>query len=142
MRFVFLFLSVVACLNGLSQSPGVLVDELNRKVDRAVVQKDIAVLQEIYADDFVFTHGTGLVDSKASWIKNIQNSLTKFLSREHDSTQVEMHGSIAIVTGRLLVSRESKEGSAKYGLRYVRVFALRKRKWQMISHRTVKEWHY
>jgi ketosteroid isomerase-like protein len=119
-----------------------LIDELNRKADQAVVQKDIPFLQEVYGDDFVFTHGTGLVDSKKSWIEKNQFGTGKFISRDHDSTAVELHADIAIVTGRLLVVREGKDGVAKYGLRYVRVFVLRNKKWQMISHRTVKEWHY
>jgi ketosteroid isomerase-like protein len=119
-----------------------VVDDLNRAIDRAVVEKDFATLQKHYGEDFVFTHGTGDIDSKASWIKNIQNMGTaRFASREHDSTVVEVHGDIAIVSGKLSVTRESGNEIRKYHLRYVRVFALRKRIWQMISHRTTSEWH-
>lgn len=118
-----------------------LIDDLNRSLDRAVVAKDILTLEAGYAEDFVFTHGTGLVDSKESWIKNIQKIETKFISREHDSTHVEMHAEIAILTGILTVTRDGKDGIAEYGLKYVRVYALRKKVWQLISHRTVKEWH-
>lgn len=118
------------------------IDELNRKLDLAVMNKDIATLQKHYADDFVFTHGTGHIDSKASWIKGIRNMPEgdRFISREHDSTLVEPHGDIAIITGKLSVQRLSKDKVTKYALRYVRVYALRKRVWQMISHRTYKEW--
>jgi ketosteroid isomerase-like protein len=119
------------------------IDDLNRMIDRAVVKKDIAILQKHYGDDFVFTHGTGDIDSKESWIKNIQNMPEgdRFVSREHDSTIVEPHGDIAILTGKLSVERQSKEKVSKYSLKYVRVFALRKKVWQMISHRTYMEWH-
>ena len=41
-----------------------LIDETNRKIDRAVVAKDIPFLEQHYAEDYVFTHSTGLVDSK------------------------------------------------------------------------------
>jgi len=116
-----------------------LIDDLNRSIDLAVVQKDFTRLSQFYANDFVFTHGTGVVDSKESWLADIQKSQDKFLSREHDSTQVELHGDVAIITGRLLVT---KEKGSKYGLRYVRVYAFREEKWFLISHRTIKEWHY
>jgi ketosteroid isomerase-like protein len=120
-----------------------LVDDLNRKIDRAVVAKDIQTLEKSYGNDFVFTHGTGLVDSKKSWIESIKKN-KGYLSREHDSTKVELHGDIAIVNGKLTVSRiePAKDGTTKYSLWYVRVFALRNKTWEMISHRTTSEWHH
>jgi ketosteroid isomerase-like protein len=116
-----------------------LIDEINQSIDQAVVQRDFTQLSQFYADDFVFTHGSGIIDSKESWLADIQKSQDRFLSRTHDSTQVEAHGDVAIVTGRLLVS---KEKGSKYGLRYVRVYAFRQKRWLLISHRTIKEWHY
>jgi ketosteroid isomerase-like protein len=119
------------------------IDDLNRAIDRAVVKKDIGFLEKHYADDFVFTHGTGNIDSKDSWIKNIANMPegTRFVSREHDSTFVEPHSNIAIITGKLSVQRQSKEKTTDYFVKYVRVFVLRKKVWQMISHRTYFERH-
>lgn len=119
------------------------VDDLNRKIDKAVVAKDFQILEQHYGDDFVFTHGTGFVDSKKTWIENVKKS-KGYVSREHDSTNVELHRDIAIVNGKLTVGRlePAKDGTSKYSLRYVRVFALRKKNWQMISHRTTSEWHH
>jgi len=117
------------------------VDDTNRKIDHAVVRKDIATLRQSYGDDFVFTHGSGHVDSKESWIKTIQNPDMRYVSREHDSTQVELHKDIAIIRGRLSIAREDKNGLSKYGVWYVRVYALRKKNWQLISHRSTSEWH-
>jgi ketosteroid isomerase-like protein len=120
-----------------------LIDKTNRKIDRAVVSKDMKFLEKHYGEDFVFTHGTGLIDSKESWLANIKKS-KGYASREHDSTIVELHKDIAIVTGKLTVGRlePAKDGTTKYSLRYVRVFALRKKNWEMISHRTTSEWHH
>jgi ketosteroid isomerase-like protein len=136
----------LACMSAKAQSREEVIktiEDLNRMIDRAVVKKDIAILEKHYGDDFVFTHGTGNIDSKESWIKNIQNMPEgdRFVSREHDSTIVEPHGDIAILTGKLSVERQSKEKATQYSLKYVRVFALRKKVWQMISHRTYMEWH-
>lgn len=119
------------------------IEDINRDLDRAVVDQNISTLQKHYGDDFVFTHGTGAVDSKESWINNIKklSENNRFTSREHDSTQVELHGDIGILTGVLSVTRVAKGETTKYALRYVRVYALRKKIWQLISHRTTREWH-
>ena len=120
-----------------------LVDETNRKIDKAVVAKDMEFLKKHYGEDFVFTHGTGLIDSKNSWLESIRKS-KGYASREHDSTVVELHKDIAIIFGKLTVGRltPASDGTSKYSLRYVRVFANRKNNWEMISHRTTSEWHH
>lgn len=114
---------------------------LNQAVDSAVTMKDFTFLQRHYADDFVFTHGTGHVDSKKSWLKNIRDmGDARFISRRHDSTAVELHDNVGIVTGTLSVQRESDDRISEYRVRYVRVYARRQGTWQMISHRTTHQW--
>lgn len=117
------------------------VEGFNRAIDAAVVKKDMQLLRDAYSQDFVFTHGTGHVDSRDSWLKNVENEKTHYLSRDHDSTQVEGHGDVAIVTGKLSIARQADSGVARYAIRYVRVFVWRKKRWQMVSHRTVKQWN-
>jgi len=119
------------------------VDELNRKIDKAVVAKDIKTLEQCYGEDFIFTHGTGLIDSKKSWLEAVKKN-AGYVSREHDSIQVELHKDLALIFGKLTVTRiqPAKDGTLKYSLHYVRLFALRNKNWKMISHRTTSEWHH
>ena len=139
---IVLFLSCVQGVMAQVETQKWITD-LNQKIDNAVVSKDIKTLKESYADDFVFTHGTGKVDSKESWIRDVETSTSKFVARVHDSTLVELHDNVAIITGSLSVSRLSPTGTkSDYGVRYVRVYVSRNKKWLLVSHRTVKEWHY
>lgn len=143
---------LIGCLVAIAFSPesngqagdgeASVVDDINRAIDRAVAKNDFVFLEKHYGDDFVFTHSTGLVDSKESWIRSIKNmGDARYAFREHDSTTVEMHNDIAIISGKLSVARESKQETHTYNLYYVRVFALRNDVWQMISHRSTREWH-
>ena len=146
LTFLFLLLlPFISTAQSASQDSLVikLIDETNRKIDRAVVSKDIKFLEQHYGEDFVFTHATGLVDSKKSWIESIKKN-KGYAAREHDSTIVELHKDLAIIEGKLTVTRleAAKDGTLKYSLRYVRVFALRKKNWEMISHRSTSEWHH
>lgn len=118
-----------------------LLQTLNQRIDEAVVKKDLPALKNWYADDFVFTHGTGLVEGKSSWLKTVGDTAVHFIVRAHDSLTVEMHGKTAIVHGKLSVKRGAKNGISAYELWYVRVFVQRKKHWQLVSHRTVSERH-
>jgi hypothetical protein len=114
---------------------------LNKLLDQAVVDKDASFLQKHYADDFYFKHGTGLIDSKRSWMKNVLDTSAAFHSRSHDSVFVEWHGNVAVLAGTLIVKRRAGTKLRGYGLRYIRVYGYRKKVWQLLSHRTIQEWH-
>ncbi|HYF67049.1 MAG TPA: nuclear transport factor 2 family protein [Ohtaekwangia sp.] len=143
-KIIGLLIGVLFFTSASSQQPNGTphpVLQVNQDIDNAVVKKNIAMLEKHYAMDFVFTHGTGTVDSKTTWIEAVKRPQTNFVSRKHDSTAVELHDDIAIVTGKLMVTRGDKEKIDSYGLRYVRVFRLKGERWQLISHRTTSEWH-
>jgi ketosteroid isomerase-like protein len=136
-----------AALGGISASNAVTVnlastaiEVVNRRIEEAVVSKDFASLDALYADDFVFTHGTGLVQTKRQWLESLRSEATRFLSRELDSTSIEFSADTAIVTGRLLVCRQSEAGEVRYGLQYVREYSMRSGLWQLVSHRTIMQW--
>jgi hypothetical protein len=113
------------------------IDSINRLLDRSVVKKYTVVLKKYYSDDFFFKHATGKIDSRISWIKSVLRN--NYASREHDSVIVELHGQVAIVTGTLNV-RFPPQTRKAYAVSYIRVFAYRKKTWQLISHHSTGEW--
>lgn len=116
-----------------------LLDSINRLLDRAVVKKEMATLQTYYADDFYFLHATGKIDNKASWLKSASNPNSQTLSREHDSVIVELHDNVALITGTLSV-KFPPSIRAGYAIRYIRVYAVREKGWQLLSHHSTAQW--
>jgi ketosteroid isomerase-like protein len=116
------------------------IESINRSLEEAIVAKDVGRLEALYANDFVFTHGTGLVQTKGQWLNSLRSDETRFLTRELDSTSVELYEDVAIVTGRLLVCRQSGSTDVRYGLQYVRVYSMKSGLWQLLSHRTTRQW--
>ena len=102
------------------------------KIAQAVVQRNLDTLKTVYAVDFVFIHGTGQVQNKEEWLQAVQKS--DFIARELDAQSVEIHGDVAITTGRLTISANGKE---TIWVDYVRVYRRNNYRWQMISHRSV-----
>jgi len=113
---------------------------LNASIEQAVVNKQIKLLEDAYADDFVFTHGTGLVEGKRSWIKNVSDPTVQFVLRQPDSTSVELHNNVGLVTGKITIIRKNSGKETRYGIWYIRVYVKKDNRWQMISHRTTKQW--
>jgi hypothetical protein len=139
--FAGLGMRVALAFPATQDTSSAYIASLNAFIDHSVVSKNKAALDTLYADDFMFTHGTGHIDSKASWLKGIMDPQTVYISREHDSVVVERHDHIAMIYGKLTITRKDGEGRTKYAIKYVRVYLYQNNRWQMISHRTVQQWN-
>lgn len=114
------------------------LDSLNRSIDRAVVKKDTVALKRLCADDFYFSHAAGRVHNKASWLRSVGSPDNTTASQEHDSVEVELHGNVAIMEGTLTV-RFPLNFRPAYTVWYIRVYALRGKEWQLLSHKSLEE---
>jgi hypothetical protein len=113
--------------------------KLNQQIDDYVVSRNLTALDTLYANDFVFSHGSGRVEGKSGWLTTVGRA--NYPLRRHDSVKVELHLAVAVVKGKMAIQKISKDKTDKYHLRYIRVFAWRNNRWQMISHHTTHEWH-
>ena len=123
----------------IAQNPDeAVLRSLERAQANAVVEMDFDVLEEIYADDFIFTHGTGEVHDKTRWFDALSSG-RDYLSREHEMIEIELHGDLGIVYGVLLVHAKINGVEGQFRARYVRVYKQREGRWLLVSHRTVDQ---
>ncbi len=134
----FLFL-VTNCLAQNPTKDSLFLIELNQKIETLVVNADTFSLQSLYAKDFVFSHGSGRIDNKASWLNSVSKG--NFIQRIQDSVKAELHSGWAVLKGKLSVQRKGKDKPENYYLYYVRVYVLTKKQWQLASHTTYAEFH-
>lgn len=136
---LLLILSMITQLLSAQMADSNFIILRNQQIDTYVVEQNINALDSLYANDFVFSHGSGRVEGKQGWFSSVAKG--NFLSRLHDSVTVEFHSQLAIVRGKLTVQKKSTEKTDRYHLYYVRVYAIRENAWQMISHITTREYH-
>ncbi|MBN8578345.1 MAG: nuclear transport factor 2 family protein [Cytophagales bacterium] len=132
----YLFLCWLLLYNGFTwaQSEQQLL-EFEKQIEAAVVAAEIPFLQKAYADDFRFKHGTGHIDSKVSWLKDVEKNKGKFVSRVVEQAEAELHGDIGITQGTLHVTRTD----TSYKVNYVRVYRRVGATWELFMHRTVQQ---
>ena len=123
----------------IAQNPDeAVLRSLERAQANAVVEMDFDALEEIYADDFIFTHGTGEVHDKTRWFDALSSG-RDYLSREHEMIEIELHDDLGIVYGVLLVHAKINGIEGQFRARYVRVYEQRGDRWLLVSHRTVDQ---
>ncbi len=72
---------------------------LEQERRRALVEEDHRRVAELFADDLVYVHTTGLVQGKADYLDYAQNAV-QYLAIERGELQVRVYGDgLAVMTG-------------------------------------------
>lgn len=69
-----------------------------------MVEKDLATLDRVHADEFVLVHMTGMRQSKREYIRAILDGTLNYYSAIHEQTDITIDGDRATLTGRSCVS--------------------------------------
>jgi hypothetical protein len=134
--FAALMLTVTAAAQSRNNPLGDDPAKFDEKVEAAALHNDLAFFQAVLADDVRFTHGTGLVQDRAKWLEATPRS--KYSARELDSVEVEPHGDVVETTGHVQV-KSGNPRNPEYHIWFVRVYAKRDGRWQLLSNRTVRQ---
>jgi len=80
--------------------------------DEAETKKDIAALERIFADDFVFTAANGAIYDKRKFLDEIKadTEIAALQTLSYEDFKVRVYGKIAIVNYLLIVSGEEASG--------------------------------
>ena len=105
------------------------------KYRTALVQKDGATLERIWADDYTFTNGAGEIHSKADRLANLKSGATSLDSiSEEEDMKVRIHGNVAVATSRVTIKGQysGKQTSGQY--RTIHVWVKGAAGWQLVAN--------
>src|SRR5262245_47213311 len=100
-----------------------------------MVNRDLAALNEILADDLSYTHSGGRVDTKASLLDLIADPAGSYLGVDYSNEEVRPCGSEAVLVRGIAQIRLARAGGEQqsYPVLFVDVYALRDGRWQMVA---------
>jgi ketosteroid isomerase-like protein len=105
-------------------------------LDTAIVQKDIARLEQILGEDFVYIDSAGGVNPRAALIQGIKDSEATIEPFETTDVVVRIYGDTAVLTGRFLQKATYKGQSFSGQFRYTDVYVKREGIWRAVSAHT------
>ena len=117
---------------------GQTIIELDKKRMEAMCQKDIATLNEVLADELVYTHSTARLDTKQSLIGGMESGTTVYTSIEPSDVKAQDCGSAVVLTGSAQIHVISRGRPNSFGVRFTDVYANRDGKWQMVTWQSTK----
>jgi ketosteroid isomerase-like protein len=109
------------------------VRELEDQIAVAVVARDAAFVERVWADEFVYTGVRGEVKSKADILSELKAGDLQFSLMKFDDVRVQVYGDAAVATGRATTKGRSKQGEISGEFRYTRVYVKRHDAWQLVA---------
>ncbi len=114
------------------------VIELAKKRMTAMAQKDIATLNELIADDLVYTHSSARLDTKQSLIGNMESGSTVYTSVVPSDVKAQDLGDTVVLTGSCKISVNAGGRPNSFGVRFTDVYARRNGRWQMVTWQSTR----
>jgi ketosteroid isomerase-like protein len=72
----------------------------------AMVARDFGALEKMVHDELLYTHSSGVTDTKASWLESMKSGKTKYKSASCSDRQVRFFGDVALVRGKAAIEAE------------------------------------
>lgn len=109
------------------------VVELEEQLERAMRASDVQALDELLADDLLFTNHQGMVVTKQEDLDVHRSGLLKLDSIVASDRRIRLLGPVAIVAVRVQLAGRYANDSFEGAFRYTRVWALQGARWRIVA---------
>lgn len=103
-----------------------------------ITKNDFRKLDHVLADDLMYLHSTGVMDSKASYVKSLQTGKQKYVSGKINDLKIRVYGQTAVLNGDANFEFVTDGKPGKAHLKYTHVFVKGGKGWQLVSHQSLK----
>lgn len=109
------------------------IKQIELKIAEAVLHRDVAFIDRVFANDFAYTGVHGEVKGKADIVGELKAGDLTFEVMKFDDIRVRVFGDAAVATGRAITKGRSKQGEITGQVRYTRVYIKRNNVWQLVA---------
>ena len=94
---------------------------------------DFAALEAMLHDELLYTHSSGLTDTKATWLASLRSGKTKYKSAACSDRKVRLAGDTALVTGRAAIEAEINGQPRSLRLVFLNAWTKTPKGWKFIA---------
>jgi ketosteroid isomerase-like protein len=109
------------------------IEILEEKLRQAMLDSDVRVLDELIADDLVFTMHTGQVVNKQYDLDAHRSGIFKFTKVDQDDRQIHLYGDCVVVTVKVDLAGTFNQQAFSETYRFTRVWVKRQNRWQIVA---------
>ncbi len=137
-----LLLCTVLAAAGATASFAAVEDEVKAAEAQwaaAAKSADAGKLQSLLSNDLVYTHSSGIIDDKTSYLAKLTSNRQKYEGIEHTNMKVRVYnGDAAVVTARVRMHGTNQSGPFDDQLLMTHVWVKVNGAWRLAAHQTTK----
>jgi ketosteroid isomerase-like protein len=115
-----------------------LILKLEQQWEDALTKSDTGALEKLFDETIIYTHSSGKVDTKASYIRAIKSGATKYESMKRDEIKVTVYGQAAVVTCHWDVHILAQGNKVDMNARYLHVYVQQPDGWKIVAHQSTR----
>jgi ketosteroid isomerase-like protein len=106
---------------------------LDDERSRAMIAADAAALERLMSDDIVYTHSSGRLDTKKSFIASVTGGTVKYRRINRKEAAATLREGFAILTGAVEIDVETGGRVLNLNLRFCNVWERTAKGWQQVG---------
>ena len=132
--FLVLLLTALTCL--AQDKASILA--LDKQWSDAIVKGDTATLDNLLADNLVYAHATGIVDTKTTYIAKIKERRQVYKSFEQHKPTVNIYKDSAVTFSYVRVTGTNQAGLFDDKIMLIHFWVKQNNSWRLAAHQTTK----
>ncbi len=111
---------------------------LDKQWSDAIVKSDTATLDKLLADDLVYAHATGIIDTKQTYIAKIKERRQVYKSFEQRNPRVNVYKDAAVTFSHVRVTGTNQAGAFDDKIMLIHFWVKQNGTWRLAGHQTTK----
>ncbi len=137
-RFGLFSLLLVFSLGVIAQPSEKQVTELVTKLTQAMIDADKAELDHLTSDNLSYGHSSGRVEDKHTFVENIVNGKSDFVTIDLAEQTVTISGNVAVVRHIFSATTNDSGNAGSVKLKVLLVWQQEKGHWKLLARQAVK----
>jgi ketosteroid isomerase-like protein len=104
----------------------------------AMVQNDLKSLAPLLAENLVYMHTDGTIESKSEFLERFRSGSLRYRSITPTDVRVRSFGNTAVVTGRSQMAVTNAGADREFEILYTAVYAVVGDRWQLVSWQSTR----
>jgi hypothetical protein len=129
---------IVFTLGLSAQSPAEKVLALEKQRFAAMVARDTAFLHRVLADDLLYSHTNGMVDTKASFIRSIASGTLQYQQMDLDDVAFRAYKNTVVLNGVMRIKVRYNGQVLEMKIKYLDVYRQNGKDWQLVAWQSAK----
>ncbi len=125
---------------GMAMADQATVEKAERAWGAAMMKNDYAALDKLMADDLIYRHSNGIVDSKKSYVDALKSGKSAYYTIAYDEIKVkDLDANTALAFCKATFVTKAADGNKQtMPLLLLHVFRKKGGDWQLVAHQSAR----